>query len=70
MAENTGRIVTGYAKMWPRAVFEMKEKNKHPVEAKARLQSSGLCTVPRRPALLRRQERTPLETNSSARASP
>lgn len=42
---NTGKIVTGYAKMWPRAIFEMKDKNKHPAEAKALLQNPGVYVL-------------------------
>lgn len=45
MGAPTGKIVTGYAKMWPRAVFDMKEGNKHPIDAKELLQSCGVYVL-------------------------
>lgn len=45
MSAPTGVIVTEYAKMWPRAVFDMKEGGKHPVEAKKLLQSCGVYVL-------------------------
>jgi hypothetical protein len=45
MAKAKPRIVTGYVKMWPRAVFDMKEKNQHPVEVKDLLQASGVYVL-------------------------
>ena len=45
MAKQHDRIITGFAKMWPRAVFEMKQSGKHPPEAKSALQSSGVYVL-------------------------
>jgi hypothetical protein len=42
MTEKRSGIVVGFAKMWPRAVFEMKEGNKHPADVKQLLQSPGV----------------------------
>lgn len=39
------KIVTGYAKMWPRLVFDMKAGNKHPSDAKALLQGPGVYVL-------------------------
>lgn len=45
MAARSERIITGFAKMWPRAVFEMKVQNKHPVDVKELLQSPGVYVL-------------------------
>ena len=45
MPRTTDRIITGMARMWPRAVFEMKVQGKHPVEIKDLLHSPGVYVL-------------------------
>lgn len=45
MPKSNERIITGFAKMWPRAVFEMKESNRHPADIKDALQSPGVYVL-------------------------
>ena len=45
MVQKREQIITGFAKMWPRTVFEMKVSNKHPVEVKGLLSSPGVYVL-------------------------
>lgn len=40
-----GNIVTGYAKMWPRGVFDVKDRGKYPDNLKDRLRAPGVYVL-------------------------
>jgi len=45
MARRKGKMVTGYAQMWPREVFDMKEKGDLLKELKSKLNLPGVYVL-------------------------